>query len=173
MHVFRADRSGGWSELAVIAAPSRSVPDDRFGDVLALQGTSAIVAAAWADSGRGAVYLYGGDGWTQLARISPDSLTANARFGSAIEIGEDVVLVGPRLQRFPGRCSRLQTRGGAAGPGSARSRSRGRRRNGSAASIAIAGEEAWIGAPGSDRFHGAIYSLSPGPQADSGWRPSS
>ena len=94
---------GFWSELARIAAPEGSIPDDRFGDVLALQGSSAIVAAARADGGRGAVFLYGGDGWTQLARIAPDSLTANARFGSAIEIGEDVVLVGaPGFNGFRG-----------------------------------------------------------------------
>ena len=121
------------SPARIEAAPEGSIPDDRFGDVLALQVQARSSPRRGPTRGRGAVFLYGGDGWTQLARIAPDSLTANARFGSAIEIGEDVVLVGRRLQRFPGRCPRAADPRRAAGPGSARSRSRGTPQDGSAA----------------------------------------
>ena len=98
VYVFRADGSGDWTQAARIGAPGGAVPDDRYAEVVALRGGTAVVAAARADSGRGAVYLYRGDGWSQVDRIAPDSLTANARFGSAIALGE---------RRRPDRCPGL------------------------------------------------------------------
>ena len=96
VYVFRADGSGAWSQVARIDAPEGMIADDRFGDALALQGGSAIIAATRADSGRGAIYRYGPgqDGWGQLERIAPEDRTGNARFGSVISIGEGTVLVG-------------------------------------------------------------------------------
>ena len=85
VYVFRrAEGPGEWRQVARIAAPEGFVPDDRFGEALAVSGSNAIVAAARADSGRGAVLVYRGEdeGWTQTARFAPDSLTPNARFGS-------------------------------------------------------------------------------------------
>jgi choice-of-anchor B domain-containing protein len=171
VYVFRADPSGTWTQLARIAAPEGSAPDDRFGDVLAVQGSSAIVAAARADSGRGAVYVYSGDGWTQQARIAPDSLTPNARFGSAIEIGEDVILVGaPGFNGFRGAVHVYRPEAdGWTWVGAVPFQGAPQERFGS--SIAIAGEEAWIGAPGADRFNGAIYALAPGTSGDYGVTP--
>ncbi|HET8785289.1 MAG TPA: choice-of-anchor B family protein, partial [Candidatus Limnocylindrales bacterium] len=166
VYVFRGDGSGAWSQVARIAAPEGSVPDDRFGEVLAVDGGTAIVAATRADSGRGAVYLYSGDGWAQTARIAPDSLTANARFGSAIAIGDGLVLVGaPGFTGFRGAVFAY----GADGDGSWDPRGRipfeGMPQERFGTSIAIGGDVAWVGAPGADRFAGAIYSVSPGTAA--------
>ncbi|HET6616712.1 MAG TPA: choice-of-anchor B family protein, partial [Gemmatimonadota bacterium] len=171
VYVFRADRSGRWTEAGRIAAPAGSTPDDRFGDVLALHGTSAIVAAARADSGRGAVYVYGGDGWTQQARIAPDSLTANARFGSAIKVGEDVALIGaPGFNGFRGAVHVYRPEGsGWTHVGPIPFQGMPQERFGS--SIAISRDEVWIGAPGADRFNGAIYSLAPGESGANGVAP--
>ena len=78
VHVFRADRSGGWSEVAGSRRPK--VPFPTTGSATCSRCRAlARSSPRRADGGRGAVFLYGGDGWTQLARIAPDSLTANAR----------------------------------------------------------------------------------------------
>ena len=161
VYVFRGDGSGAWSQAARIAAPAGAVPDDRFGEALAVDGETAIVAATRADSGRGAVYLYSGDDWGQTARIAPDSLTANARFGSAIAVGDDLVLVGaPGFNGFRGA---VYAYGAEEGSWDDRGRIpfEGTPQERLGTSIAIAGDAAWIGAPGADRFAGAIYSLTP------------
>ncbi|HET7692614.1 MAG TPA: choice-of-anchor B family protein [Gemmatimonadota bacterium] len=162
VYVFRGDGSGAWSRVARIPAPAGTVPDDRFGEALAVDGETAIVAATRADSGRGAVYLYTGDGWGQTARIAPDSLTANARFGSAIAVGDGLVLVGaPGFNGFRGA---VFAYGAEEGGWDDRGRIpfEGTPQERFGTSIAIAGDAAWIGAPGADRFAGAIYSLTPG-----------
>jgi choice-of-anchor B domain-containing protein len=162
VYVFRGDGSGAWSQVARIPAPAGTVPDDRFGDALAIDGGTAILAATRADSGRGAVYLYTGDGWGQTARIAPDSLTANARFGSAIAVGDGLVLVGaPGFNGFRGAVYAYRTTGEGMDP-LGRLPFEGTPQERFGASIAIAGDVAWIGAPGADRFAGAIYSLTPG-----------
>ena len=162
VYVFRGDGSGDWSQVARIAAPEGTVPDDRFGEALAVDGGTAIVAATRADSGRGAVYLYSGDEWGQAARIAPDSLTANARFGSAIAVGDDLVLVGaPGFNGFRGA---VYAYGSEEGSWDAMGRIpfEGTPQERFGTSIAIAGDMAWIGAPGADRFAGAIYSVAAG-----------
>ena len=162
VYVFRGDGSGAWSQVARIAAPAGPAPDDRFGEALAVAGGTAIVAATRADSGRGAVHLYSGDDWSQTARIAPDSLTANARFGSAIAVGDDLVLVGaPGFNGFRGAVYAYGVEeGGWDVMGRVPFEGMPQERFGT--SIAVAGDVAWIGAPGADRFAGAIYSFAPG-----------
>jgi len=162
VYVFRADGSGTWSQAARIAAPEGAVPDDRYADVLGLTGGTAIVSATRADSGRGAVYLYSGDGWGLADRIAPDSLTANARFGSALAIGEGIVLVGaPGADGFRGAVyAYSRTDEGWTEAGRVPFEGAPQERFGSA--ISISGGEAWVAAPGADRFRGAIYSIAPG-----------
>jgi choice-of-anchor B domain-containing protein len=162
VYVFRGDGSGAWSQVARIAAPAGSVPDDRFAEALAVDGETAIVAAARADSGRGAVYLYSGDDWGQTARIAPDSLTQNARFGSTIAVGDDLVLVGaPGFNGFRGAVYAYEPDGGSWNS-MGRVPFEGAPQERFGTSIAIAGDAAWVGAPGADRFIGAIYSLALG-----------
>ena len=167
VYVFRADGSGAWSESARIAAPAGTTPDDRFADALALAGGTAVIAATRADSGRGAVYLYGGSGWTQQARIAPVDLSANARFGSSLAVGDGVALVGaPGANGFRGSVYAYRPEGGAwVEIGRVPFEGTPQERFGS--SIAIGDGEAWVGAPGADRFAGAVYGL--GPDASGGW----
>ena len=171
VYVFRRDGAGNWSQVGRIAAPAGMLPDDRFGEVLAVQGETAVVAATRADSGRGAVYLYSGEAWQQAARIAPDSLTANARFGSAIGIADGLVLVGaPGFNGFRGAVYAYGTEAGSwTELGSVPFEGTPQERFGS--SIDVAGEVAWIGAPGADRFAGAIYSLGPGTSGPFGAEP--
>ena len=171
VYVFRGDGAGAWSQIARIAAPEGAVPDDRFGEALAVDGGTAIIAATRADSGRGAVYLYSGDAWQQTARIAPDSLTANARFGSAIAVGDGLVLIGaPGFNGFRGTVYAYGANDGSwAELGRVPFEGTPQERFGS--SIGVAGQVAWIGAPGADRFSGAIYSLGPGSSGPFGATP--
>ena len=161
VYVFRPDGSGAWTQSARIAAPDGTVPDDRYAEVVALHGGTAVVAAARADSGRGAVHLYRGDGWPQVDRIVPDSLTANARFGSAIAVGEDVALIGaPGYQGFRGAVYGYSPSDAGWTPaGRVPFEGTPQERFGSA--ISISGLEAWVAAPGADRFAGAVYAVGP------------
>ncbi|CAN5892933.1 choice-of-anchor B family protein [soil metagenome] len=159
VYVFRADGSGAWSQVARIDPPSGTTPDDRFGEVLALDDGAAVVGATRADSGRGAVYRYSGDGWAQMARIAPDSLTANGRFGSAIAIGEDVVLVGaPGADGFRGAVFEY-SRTDVGWTEARRLPFEGTPQERFGSAISIAGDRAWVAAPGADRFAGAVYGL--------------
>jgi choice-of-anchor B domain-containing protein len=161
VHVFRADGAGRWSEAARIAAPEGTTPDDRFADALALAGGSAAVAATRADSGRGAVYLYGGDGWARQAKIAPDSLTANARFGSSMAVGDGVALVGaPGANGFRGAVFAYRPEGGS-WTQLGRIPFEGTPQERFGTSIALGDDGAWIGAPGADRFAGAVYGVAP------------
>ncbi len=165
VYVFRAD-GGRWSEAGRIPAPEGTIPDDRFADALAIAGGSAAIAATRADSGRGAIYLYGGSGWARQGRIAPDSLTANARFGSSMAVGDGVVLVGaPGMSGFRGAVFAYRPEGGSWSE-LGRIPFEGTPQERFGTSIAIGDEEAWIGAPGADRFAGTVYSLAPG---TSGW----
>jgi choice-of-anchor B domain-containing protein len=161
VHVFRADGAGRWSEAARIPAPEGTTPDDRFADALALAGGSAAVAATRADSGRGAVYLYGGDGWSRQGKIAPDSLTANARFGSSIAVGDGVALVGaPGANGFRGAVFAYRPEGGSWSE-LGRIPFEGTPQERFGTSIALSNDGAWIGAPGADRFAGAVYGVTP------------
>ena len=162
VYVFRADGAGRWSEAGRIAAPEGTIPDDRFADALALAGGSAAIAATRADSGRGAIYLYGGSEWARQGRIAPDSLTANARFGSSMAVGDGVVLVGaPGMSGFRGAVFAYRPEGGSWSE-LGRIPFEGTPQERFGTSIAIGDEEAWIGAPGADRFAGTVYSLAAG-----------
>jgi choice-of-anchor B domain-containing protein len=169
VYVFRADGSGRWSQAARIAAPEGTRLEDRYAEVLALYREAAIVAAARADSGRGAVYLFRGNhqgGWTQTGRIAPDSLTANARFGSVIAVGNGVALIGaPGAFGFRGAVYAYRPDdGGWSEAGRIPFEGTPQERFGSA--IVISEAETWVAAPGADRFTGAVYSVATG--AD-GW----
>jgi len=163
VYVFRGDGAGRWSAAGRIAAPEGIVPQDRFGQVVDLTGGVAVIAAERADSGRGAVYLYRADagGWKQETRIAPDDRTANARFGSTVGIGDGVALIGaPGADGFRGAVYAYRT----GEPGWSLERRvpfEGTPQERFGSSIAIADGEAWIGAPGADRFRGAIYRLAP------------
>ncbi|HUP01656.1 MAG TPA: FG-GAP repeat protein, partial [Gemmatimonadota bacterium] len=56
VYVYRQN-DGSWVEAARLTA-SDGIPGDRFGAALDLAGERLIVGAFWADSGRGAAYVF-------------------------------------------------------------------------------------------------------------------
>jgi choice-of-anchor B domain-containing protein len=92
--VFVYRRSGGaWDEAARLTAGD-GIPGDRFGSALAVDGERLLVGAYWADSGRGAAYVFerGGDGgWSQSARLEAGAVGDS--LGLRVALHGDVALV--------------------------------------------------------------------------------
>ena len=92
VYVYR--RSGGtWEEAARLTAAD-GIQGDRFGSALAVDGQRLLVGAYWADSGRGAAYVFerGGSGeWSQAARLGPGAMGDS--LGLRVALQGDVALV--------------------------------------------------------------------------------
>ncbi len=93
VYIYR--RSGGsWSEAGHLNA-SDAIPGDRFGAALARDGDRLVVGAAWADSGRGAAYVFerqGGE-WRETARLHASGGTRADSLGGAVALRGDLALV--------------------------------------------------------------------------------
>ncbi len=81
--------------------PVELVPDEptmQFGEALAIDGDTAVVAAPSSDG----VYVFvrNGRGWAQQAKLVPGTGVANMAYGAAVAISGDTVVVGSR--RFEG-----------------------------------------------------------------------
>ncbi|MGH7588950.1 MAG: choice-of-anchor B family protein, partial [Gemmatimonadota bacterium] len=92
VYVYR--RGGGtWEEAARLTAED-GIQGDRFGAALAVDGERLLVGAYWADSGRGAAYVFdrGGDGgWSQSAKLEGGAVGDS--LGLQVALQGDVALV--------------------------------------------------------------------------------
>ncbi|MGH7558990.1 MAG: choice-of-anchor B family protein [Gemmatimonadota bacterium] len=92
--VFVYRRSGGtWGEAARLTAAD-GIPGDRFGSALAVDGERLLVGAFWADSGRGAAYVFdrGPEGeWSQSAKLEGGAIGDS--LGVEVALRGDVALV--------------------------------------------------------------------------------
>lgn len=87
---------GGWSQQAYLKASSVA-QNDVFGVGVAISGDTIVVGASESSSTRpGAAYVYvrSGSSWIQQARLSPPGLDIGDRFGAAVAISGDTVVVG-------------------------------------------------------------------------------
>jgi hypothetical protein len=88
-----------WVEEARVM-PDDGLSDDQFGRALAVSGDEVVIGAPWhAHLGqvrRGAVYVYqrGSGNWLQQAKVVADDGVAEDRFGSALALRGDRLLVG-------------------------------------------------------------------------------
>jgi choice-of-anchor B domain-containing protein len=166
VYVFR-QAAGTWAAETTLA-PTDTMPNNAFGAAIAASGNRLMIGSMRADSGAGAVYVYGRaaatSAWKMEFRVAaPGPLTArNANFGAALLLRGDTALIGAPGDRFAGAVFILR-----------RDSTTGRwlpvaralpfdgsfnARFGSA--FAEVGPELWVGAPGSNQFQGRIYRLS-------------
>ncbi len=91
-----ASSGDGWTEAGRLTVSAIDAPPDGFGRSLDADGSVAVVGAPGWDGGRGAAMIYqrnqAGE-WAEVARLSPDGLGDDARFGSAVAIDAGMVLV--------------------------------------------------------------------------------
>jgi len=88
-----------WSQQAELIDPD-AAEYDSFGDTVALDGTTALVAAPWKSvggaSGVGAAYTYTGSGtnWSPQRELVPSDATANEHFGDSGAVSGETALIG-------------------------------------------------------------------------------
>ena len=94
VHVYRR-ASDSWTRTVKLTA-SDGIRGDRFGASIDVSDGRMIVGAFWADSGRGAAYVFerGADGgWRESARLRPAGTARGDSVGGAVAIDGDLALV--------------------------------------------------------------------------------
>jgi len=96
-HFYKKEGSQ-WSDMQTVA-PTDISENDRFGRSVAIWGDYAIVGSPFDDINgpfSGSVYIYHriGQSWIQEKKISPEDGLASDRFGWAVDIWEDYIIVG-------------------------------------------------------------------------------
>ena len=166
VYVFRRG-AGTWAAETTLA-PADTSPNQAYGAAVAAAGNRLFVASTRADTGRGAVYVYGRDSgtgsWKLEARIpAPGRATArNAAFGSALLVRGDSAFIGAPGDRNAGAVFLYQR--DSISPGWVPI-GRVLPFDGSfgaffGATFAWVGAELWVGAPGTNDFQGRVYRFS-------------
>lgn len=163
VYVFERAADGNWSEVTRITGAG-TAGGDRFGTALAFEGSLALVSAPSQEDGAGAAYVFRRDevtgAWREEARLTAAEASPRGRLGTALAIHDGRAYAGaPGVAGQQGaviafapdsetgtwqkvallrpfetvRFSRFGT------------------------SIAPAGDNLWIGAPGANGGQGAIY----------------
>ncbi len=169
VYVFRRGAGGAWTPETTLTAPATdTMPNQTFGTAITAAGDRLLIGNTRADSGAGAVFVFGRDPatgtWKQQARVSPPGMATarNANFGAAIVVRGDTALIGAPGDRFAGAVYVYQ-RDSASGRWTPTGRvlpfdgSFGARFG---TTFAQVGAELWVGAPGTSRFQGRVYRFS-------------
>jgi hypothetical protein len=97
---------GSWTQTAFLTAPNPKFGDD-FGQALALQGDALLIGAPRRDDAlldAGAVYVHhrSGSAWTTTAVLHATEPVLSGRFGRALALDDDTLLVGsPSTASWP------------------------------------------------------------------------
>jgi len=147
-----------WVEDAKLTASDGQV-DDEFGTSVAIDGEYAIIGAPGSDEYTGSVYLFKrqGDTWIEQARLRANSETPIA-FGLSVSISGEYVIVGAFDSADSSGYAYIFRREGSlwtqmavltAGDGAGA--------DDFGTSVAISGDYAVVGAPGSSEYTGEAY----------------
>jgi hypothetical protein len=116
VYIYERNQAGQWAPQAYIKA-SNPDENDQFGMALALSGNTLVVSAEGEDSAAagingdqsdnsasaaGAVYVFVRDEqgqWSQQAYLKASNAEASDRFGTAVAIDGDIVLVGAKFEQ--------------------------------------------------------------------------
>jgi len=170
--VFRRDAAGAWSESAVLTA-SDAADGDLFGAAIAADGDRVAIGAPGRATGKGAAFVFvrGADGaYTQQAVVTAGAGTDNANLGASLALAGNRLVAGA-----PGAFTPEGRRGAGMGQVTVFEYStvaeiwRERQsfvpfQSGTARfgeTVAIAGNELWVGAPASQFRTGRIYRIQP------------
>ena len=149
---------GGWTEMTKLAAPN-GASGDEFGRAVALDGSTAVIGAHQNDaaaSNAGAAYVFfvSGSNWTVQGTLTASDASAGDRFGNAVAVDGDRVVVGASLDNAPSTdqgSAYVFLRSGSTWSHEAHlTSSDGAARDRLGHAAAIRGERIWLGAPGAD-----------------------
>lgn len=165
VYVFR--RNGDTWAAETTFAPIDTTPNSAFGSALAGSGNRLMIGSFRADSGTGAVYVYGRDpsgGWKMEVRIpSPGPMTGRAAsFGSAILLRGDTAVIGAANDRVAGAVwiFARDTSSGRWNPVTRALPFDGSFGSRFGSAIAEVGGELWVGSVGANQFQGRVYRLT-------------
>ncbi|MFK7846783.1 MAG: choice-of-anchor B family protein [Rhodothermales bacterium] len=93
--VYTRSDDGSWMEKTRVMAQA-GLPDDRFGNKVALSGDLVAVAAPGRNNRKGGVFMFrqNGDSWQQEAFIEGTDTAEGDVFGTALALNEGMLLVG-------------------------------------------------------------------------------
>ncbi|MEO8296090.1 MAG: choice-of-anchor B family protein [Gemmatimonadota bacterium] len=162
VYLFR--RSGdNWTQIGRLSS-WEATKVDAFGSAIALQGDQLFVGASQADSSRGEVFVFQPDStgkWTQAAKLKPARLDVRARVGNSLAVsGKELFVGAPGAMRtgevfvFKADSTGNWTESERLLPFS------GAINQSFGSSIAVAGREVWVGAPGLSRNLGGVYRMT-------------
>ncbi|MBR9990958.1 MAG: choice-of-anchor B family protein [Gemmatimonadetes bacterium] len=158
--IFRRGGSG-WALEAALTG-SDAADGDGFGRAVAINAERAIVGAPLQAEGRGAAYLFdrGTAGWAQTSKLLARTVTAGSGLGARVALMRDYgVAAAPGRDENTGAVYLFERNPQAAGwaaftrlfPFDASSNSQ------FGASLAVVGDDLWVGSPGADGFTGTMY----------------
>lgn len=112
VYVFQraAGNSTNWPQIAKLTASDKGA-NDQFGKAVAIEGEVIVVGALEEDPGdlnnAGSAYLFirnagGTNAWGQVAKLVAADAAAGDRFGSAVDVAGDIVLVGASVADVAG-----------------------------------------------------------------------
>ncbi|CAE7628139.1 unnamed protein product [Symbiodinium sp. CCMP2456] len=89
----------GWSQAVRYEPTGNSTEGDMFGSVVAISGDTAVVGAHWDDGedvNGGAAYIYtrNATGWDQGMKVYADGTSKEDRFGIAVDVSGNAVIIG-------------------------------------------------------------------------------
>ena len=161
VHVFRRTSNGLWTETAGLRASDATVGDG-FGQIVGTFGSALVVGQPMADDRNGALYVFSRDsdsgGWSQTGRVTASSDLGRSMLGRTIAVGASGVLAGaPAYANGVGGVVSYRISGGALVEEGFVMASDTTSGDGFGSAIALDGNMAVIGAPGSGDGAGAAY----------------
>jgi hypothetical protein len=153
-----------WSQQQkIIASDAAPGVQSQFGSAVALDGDTAVIGADWANSSQGTVYVFTRSGatWSEQQKLTAADGAAFTRFGFAVAVSGDTLLVGAFLanigQNNNQGAAYVFTRNGAIWSQQQKlTAADGAASNRFGYAVALDGHRALIGAP-NHMAHGAVY----------------
>ena len=161
VYVFKRAADGSWMQQAKLVG-SDAQAGDGFGSTVAIEGDVLLAAAPAQNEGTGAVYVFkrAADGsWMEESKLDTAGLSEGDQFGATLALHDGLALVGaPRYSQREGTVFVYQfdAEAGAWTPQRRLSPFEAERFSQFGSSIALTGDELWIGTPGAGS-QGAIY----------------
>lgn len=157
VYVYTRSRAGDWTQTAKIDRPDSA---NGFGTSIAIAGELALIGAPGRDSLTGVVYVYRrtGTSWGSAGTVTASDARRGDRFGASMGVtGNQVIIGAPGRGRNVGLAYLFSMDSGALREVARLVPSDTTQNLRSGTSVAVAGDHAFVGAPGTDRAAGAVF----------------
>jgi len=157
VYVYARNRAGEWAQSGKIDRPEGAAG---FGATIAMAGDLALIGAPARDSAKGAIYLYRrtGDSWANTGVVTASDARAADRFGASLAVSGGQLVVGaPGRNRSVGLAYVFAIENGALRELTRLVASDTMPNLRAGIAVALAGDDAFVGASGFDRNAGGVF----------------